>query len=1001
MKQLLFFLLILPLSGYAQKDIEHFLVINPKGHKSIIYDMRIDPQGRIVTGSFDKSVFAWSVELGKIEKTFIGQIGIGAEGMVYTCDVSPDGKYLAVAGWMGKDDETENLGDIRIYNYETGKLRKRLKYHEDAVKTVRFTSDSNYLVSCDASGVVVRWSMSRMIHETIYTRVNESCENLALADNYFVTSHPDGMVYKWEYDKYKPAKKLPFFTKLKSMNVGTEVAVSDDGTKIGVAGKEVGMILILNEKLSLEQHFFTGNNSIVTIAFAPSGERLAVSLKQEGKTIVKIYDFDGAEWQETGLEKYDDLVSTLIFKDDNTLYVAGGRGNQIYINEVSKKGNIKEVKRMSGEGRVFYSANLVDTKLAFSTFPTKAYGRSEYTMMFDLFERKLMKEKKDFSEFKYPERFVDNWRIWEYDYLRMTANDPSQVLLIEKDSVIADSIIFHPWDGDKFYTYALINDDLIAVGGSYGIFQVHDRKGKLLTRLVGHEDGLRSVCLSSDGKFLVTSSVDMTIRFWPMKEVGKMNGNKPNEVVPTASMFITEDNEWVLWNQAGYFTASKKGARFVGYHVNQGKNYEAKFYPFDQFDLKFNRPDILMNDLKVADDGIIELYRMAYLKRLERMGIKEEDLSGDIHTPQISKIQTKKTDNHLHINIRAEDDIYTLNRLNIYVNDVPILGRNGLSIKGDLKTFSYEQDVELIDGKNKVEVSVLNSVGVESLRETVYINHHSEQKSDLYIAALGVSNYQDANFNLNYAAKDAEDVIQAISQQQIYDYLHTKLLTNEEVTKKNLFDLKKFFASAKTNDVVIMFIAGHGVLDVKLDYFFCTYDMDFQNPALYGVSYHEIEVLFDGIKAIKKLLIMDTCHSGELFKDEVEEVELDTELQGDDVVFRSNQGTTTVRTRQGLQKTNEAVREMFNDLNRGTGTTVISSAGGVEYAMESAEWKNGLFTFCLLDGLKGLKADENKDGKVFLSELQEYIGLKVFELSNGKQKPTARFENLSLDYQIW
>jgi len=36
-----------------------------------------------------------------------------------------------------------------------------------------------------------------------------------------------------------------------------------------------------------------------------------------------------------------------------------------------------------------------------------------------------------------------------------------------------------------------------------------------------------------------------------------------------------------------------------------------------------------------------------------------------------------------------------------------------------------------------------------------------------------------------------------------------------------------------------------------------------------------------------------------------------------------------------------------------------------------------------------------------LSELQNYISVKVAELSKGRQMPTSRFENLNLDYRIW
>jgi hypothetical protein len=93
--------------------------------------------------------------------------------------------------------------------------------------------------------------------------------------------------------------------------------------------------------------------------------------------------------------------------------------------------------------------------------------------------------------------------------------------------------------------------------------------------------------------------------------------------------------------------------------------------------------------------------------------------------------------------------------------------------------------------------------------------------------------------------------------------------------------------------------------------------------------------------------------------------------------------------------------ELFTDLRRGTGVTVISSSGGAEYAMESDEWKNGLFYYCLLHCLKDKAADTNKDGQIMISVLQNYLRKEVTSLSNGAQQPTSRIENLSMDFRIW
>ncbi|MEO9533624.1 MAG: caspase family protein [Crocinitomicaceae bacterium] len=995
-----FLLLLATFYSYGQTPRGHFLVINPRGHKSLIYDIDLDKDKNIVTGSFDKNCMVWNPNKGTIVKEFYGNIGPGSEGMIYTVDVSPNNKLLAVAGWMGKDDESEDLGDIRIFDYQTGKQINRLRYHEDAVKDVQFTNDSKYLISGDASGVILKWNMANYDAELKYVSGNYGFTNIAIADDFFCTAHGDGMVYKWSYDKMKPIKELKVFKKVKGIVIESRVKVSPDNSKILVSGKDIGMLLVMDEKFKLQQHFFTGDNRIIDFDITTSNQRIAVAIDEGGDNYAQVYELHGKKWEPIVKYEHDNLVICTRFLNENKVVSVGGKANELAIWEIKNgKADVKRV--MKGKGTNYYSAGLNDNQLAFSNNATKAYGNATYDEMFDLFERQLVKGFSDFDSFNYPQRNKEGLRLFEYDYLRKSEYDPSQVLLIEKDGKIKDSIAFFPWDGYQFYAYSFVGEKYIVAAGSYGILQAYDLNGNIKSKFVGHEGGLRSVSVSEDGKFLVTSGVDMTVRFWKISEIGKMNGTKPNEIKPTASLFIAEDKEWVLWNQQGYFTSSRKGAKYVGYHVNYGRNAAAKFYPFDQFDLKYNRPDVLLKDLEIADAGIIELYHSAYVKRLDRMGLTEDDLSADIHTPEITSFKAKQVGEKVELTVKAEDKKFDLDRLNVYINDVPLYGRKGIKIEQNINVYEDVLEIDLIAGENKIEVSVLNDAGVESLRETIYITNSNTAKGDVYVVGVGVSNYQDQNYNLNYAAKDAQDMVDLFKSQKAYQQVHSMLLVDEQVTREKIFELKTFFKAAKANDVVVMFIAGHGVLDVSLDYFFCTYDMNFTNPSEKGVSYAELEKLFDGIKAIKKLLIMDTCHSGELFKDEVEEVEIDETESTEDVVFRSSNATTTVRERQGLKKTNEAVKEMFNDLNRGTGTTVISSAGGVEYAMESANWKNGLFTYCMLEGVSSMKADENEDGKIMLSELQKYVAEQVLIKSNGKQKPSARFENISLDYQIW
>jgi hypothetical protein len=94
-------------------------------------------------------------------------------------------------------------------------------------------------------------------------------------------------------------------------------------------------------------------------------------------------------------------------------------------------------------------------------------------------------------------------------------------------------------------------------------------------------------------------------------------------------------------------------------------------------------------------------------------------------------------------------------------------------------------------------------------------------------------------------------------------------------------------------------------------------------------------------------------------------------------------------------------QDWFADLRRGTGAAVISSSSGNEYSLEGEQWKNGVFTYALLTGLKQHAADANKDQTVTVSELQGYVIDQVRKLTQGGQNPTVRRENLEYDFVVY
>ncbi|MDX1652971.1 MAG: caspase family protein [Brumimicrobium sp.] len=461
--------------------------------------------------------------------------------------------------------------------------------------------------------------------------------------------------------------------------------------------------------------------------------------------------------------------------------------------------------------------------------------------------------------------------------------------------------------------------------------------------------------------------------------------------------FVGEKENTIIKTNDNFYKVNKDGFELVSFRIGR------KAYPFEQFDAYYNRPDLVLKSLKCPDEEYVELYKNAHDRRLKKLNISSDETPDFKALPKLTianraNIPFSQSESVLKLKLNAESQKHPLSKIRITINNVPV----------EMKTVSgtkteQEINLELIAGLNKINVYVIDAGRQESLAESVTVNCSRNDKPDLYLITIGTSKYKDARFNLNYAAKDAIDLNKLFTSynQGNFAEINSLTLTNEEVRKESFGKLKEFLALAKRNDQVIFYIAGHGVLDADYDYYYGTHDIDFLTPGNRGLSYDKLEEILSGIAPVKKLLLMDTCHSGEVEADEVSTVTGNEEdVAFEDVTFRA----VGPKLREGTETRASAgkmARLLFADIRKGTGATVISSAGGVEFAMEGDDWKNGLFTYCLLNGMKNKTADLNNDGTIMLSELQRYLFDKVGNLSHGKQVPTTRVQNIRLDYPVW
>lgn len=541
------------------------------------------------------------------------------------------------------------------------------------------------------------------------------------------------------------------------------------------------------------------------------------------------------------------------------------------------------------------------------------------------------------------------------------------------------------------YTVAFSPDEkYIACGGTDATVRIWDiEKQQLVLEEPSHLGWIMATAFSPDGLFLSTASDDGSIQFWNMQTLQQV-----------LTLIPDGDESFILIDTEQNYYCDKKSVEVVAFRVDN------QVYIFEQFDLINNRPDLILKHFSIVPQSLIRAYKNAYKKRLEKLNFSEEMLETGFVVPTLTistSIPSIVQKSILNFQVQAMDENEKLDRINVFVNDVPIYGIKGIDLRF-LHTNLQCQDIslELTPGKNKIQISVLNQAGVESLKETVIVNYDTmEIQPNLYLISIGTAQYADNIMNLEYADIDARQVVDLFqSATTPFEQVIVQQLLNEEVSLVAVQNAKKVLQKSKITDCVIVYIAGHGVLDMNQNYYLASYKTNFAQPATNSIPYSVLENLLDGIPARQKLLLIDACHSGEIDKEYIQKVKK-SNSQKKSVKFRTIGDSTINYTQLGIENSFELMKDLFIDLRRGTGATIIASAGGVQQAQESDEWKNGTFTYALLQGLKNGLADLNQDGSITVSELQTYLQQKVPILTNGLQQPTSRIVNMTNDWRIW
>lgn len=265
--------------------------------------------------------------------------------------------------------------------------------------------------------------------------------------------------------------------------------------------------------------------------------------------------------------------------------------------------------------------------------------------------------------------------------------------------------------------------------------------------------------------------------------------------------------------------------------------------------------------------------------------------------------------------------------------------------------------------ENYFVAKAVNPDGIESDAAKLIIKYMNDEKASprLFLLTVGVNQYRNPKYSLNYARPDAEAFTEIIRKEttSLFEEVIVTTLIDAEASRENLINaFNEIKTASNEQDLFIFYYAGHGVMssgDIGKPTFYMVL------PAvtkLYGsdqmlmdlaISAEEIKQFSMEINAQKQIYIVDACQSG---------------------------GALESFASRGV-----AEEKAIANLARSTGTFWLSATGSEQFASEFKTLGHGIFTYVILEGLKGAANSGEMNRNITIRELSAFIENRVPILS--------------------
>jgi len=939
------------------------------GHSDMLTSVVFVPGGKqFISAGYDNEAFLWDIESLEIIKTFKVNPDKGL-GYGVNADVSPDGESVV----FGNDNRTASIyelstgelieeykpkegwcgGCATFISFDTeGNLLKGARKHElqlivrgdDEVKPIAIakTEEVNAVDMSESGSVLMTTEDSLFVFDKNYSQRFKihADHDLAITDAIF---SPDGNLIATTSDDYK----VNVWEAKTGKQVKTIQGYLNEIDKAGLDyNPNSGWDYYIRKYTSLKNEF----------AISPDGKYLVT-----GKTgsIARMWELrTGVIKQE--FRGHEKAVFCMAFSPDGTKIVTGSADNTLKLWEVSTGELLKTYKghrevifsvQFSENGEQFISASwdgavrIWDVDHEESVDVLRLENASAY-------DSKLLKN----GLYMLTAMLDKTLKMWERDSKRevrefightdiihranVNSKNTNQLASVSWDGTlrvwnISDGLLEEKLSTDKSPLYGLAYNESgtrLAFGGAdRKITIVNTANWQTEKVFEGHSGSVTDI--EFNGNFLVSSSDNGEIKIWDLENDKEL-----------LSYLILNERDWMAITPSGYFNSTGGAANAITF-VKDLKSYKA-----DQFFDQYYQPDLI---------------NKTFSESVKNKSLNLNEKIEKYPPPKVTIIAPHQAEttrnNEVDLLAKIEDAGGGIDKVKVEQNGKTVfLGKPQIANN----RASINQSLQLVPGKNLISVSAFSDGGIESDQQTTKVTLEGKVDATLYLFAVGINKYRNEALNLNYAAADAKSFISTMKMgaNSLFDRVEIIGLYDNEATQEEILSkLSTLSKVIRPQDVFAFYYAGHGSMVDNNFYFIPT-----ENVRLYSsdklkknaIEASRLQEKLKQIAALKQLVIIDACQSG---------------------------GSVELLASRGA-----AEEKALAQLSRSTGIHVLAAAGSEQFAVEFEELGHGLFTYVLLEGLKGGADGAPKDGKVTIFELKSYIDDQVPELSK-KYKNQMQF----------